>query len=96
VPSSDPTQKTKVGVVSSNVLVQDTNIGVTVTNASNIILSITPTSTDTILNFVAGGTFSLGVCNPNGNATCTIASATITLSIGNGPVIQGIASASSF
>ena len=96
VQSSDPTQKTKVGVVSSNVLVQDTNIGVTVSNASNIILSITPTSTDTYLPFTAGGTVILGVCNPQGLATCTVPSATITLSIGNGPIIQGVASASSF
>jgi uncharacterized protein (TIGR03437 family) len=96
VQSSDPTQKTKVGVVSSNVLFQDTNIGVTVTNASNIILSITPTSNDTYLPFTAGGTVVLGVCNPQGQATCTQPSATISLSIGNGPIIQGVASASSF
>jgi len=96
VQSTDPTQKTKVGVVVSNVLMTDTNIGVTVTNASNIILSITPTSTDTYLNFVAGGNFVLGVCNPQGLATCTAPSATITLSIGNGPIIQGVTSASSF
>jgi hypothetical protein len=96
VSSSDPTQKTKVGVVSSNVLIQDTNIAVNVTNSSNIILTITPVSSDTYLNFSAGGTPVLGVCNPQGAATCTVPSATITLSIGNGPIIQGVASASSF
>ena len=96
VSSSDPTQKTKVGVVSSNVLIQDTNIAVNVTNASNMILTLTPATGDTYLNFAAGGTVILGVCNPQGQPTCTVPSATIALSIGNGPIIQGVASASSF
>jgi uncharacterized protein (TIGR03437 family) len=97
VPSTDPTQKTKVGIVSSGVLVQDTNIASTVVNASNMILTITvPATADTYLPFSgSGGTVVLGICNPQGT-TCSVPTGTLSLSIGNGPIIQVVTSASSF
>jgi uncharacterized protein (TIGR03437 family) len=95
VQSSDLSQKTKVGVVTGNSIVQDTNIASTVTNSSNMILGITVATNDTLLNFATGGTVVLGVCNPQG-ATCTTPSSTVTLSISAGPVIQEVTSASSF
>ena len=96
VPSSDLSQKTKVGVVSNGVLVQDTNIASNVVNSSNMILTITvPAAADTYLPFTAGGNVTLGVCNPQG-ATCSVPSASVPLAIGNGPVIQEVTSASSF
>ena len=95
VQSSDLTQKTKVGVVSNGTLVQDTNIASSITNASNMVLTITATSNDTYLNFASSGTVVIGVCNPQGS-TCSVPSSTVTLTISAGPVIQEVTSASSF
>jgi hypothetical protein len=99
VQSTDPTQKTKVGIVVGGVIVADTNIASTVVNPSNMTLTITvPVSPDTYLPFSptgAGGTVSLGVCNPSGGS-CTAPTGTVTLSIGSNPIIQGVTSASAF
>jgi uncharacterized protein (TIGR03437 family) len=99
VTSTDPTQKTKVGVVVSGSIVTDTNIAVNVINPSNIILTITvPVVPDANLPFAVAGTggpVAIGICNPAGG-TCTIPSGTATLTIGSGPIIQAVTSASAF
>lgn len=99
VPSTDPTQKTKVGIVVGGVIVSDTNIATTVVNSSNITLTITvPVVADASLPFAPGGPggpVNLGVCNPLGG-TCSTPTGTISLSIGSNPIIQGVASASAF
>jgi uncharacterized protein (TIGR03437 family) len=99
VPSSDPTQKTRVGIVTGGVITTDTNISANVVNGSNIILTITvPVVADGNLPFApsgAGGSVTLGVCNPLG-ATCSIPTGTATLAIGTNPIIQSVTSASSF
>ena len=99
VTSTDPTQKTKVGVVVSGSIVADTNIAANVLNPSNIILTITvPAVADAYLPFSqagVGGTVSLGICNPAGG-TCSIPTGTATLTIGTGPIVQAVTSASAF
>jgi hypothetical protein len=99
VPGTDPTQKTKVGVVVGGVMVSDTNISSNVLNASNMILTITvPSTADANLPFATsgnGGAVTLGVCNPV-NGTCTIPTGTVTMTIGNNPIIQAVTSASAF
>ena len=93
------TQKTVVGIVVGSTLVADTNFAVNVINPSNITLTITvPSVADTNLPFALGGTggsFVLGLCNPSG-ATCTTATGQATLTIGAGPIIQAVTSASAF
>ena len=99
VPSSNPSQRTRVGVVVAGVLITDTNISWNVVNPSNMILTITvPTTPDTYLPFSptgTGGSVSIGVCNPIG-VTCTIPTGTAVLSIGNGPIVQVVTSSASF
>ena len=99
VASSDPSQKTRVGILVNNAIVTDTNISANVVNASNIILTITvPTSADAYLPFSPtgpGGSVPIGVCNPVGG-TCLTPTGTATLTITAGPIIQTITSASSF
>jgi uncharacterized protein (TIGR03437 family) len=95
VPSTDPTQTTRVGVVttSGQPMTFDTNIHVSVVNQSNITLSITiPSGADTIP--FAGGNFTLGVCNPVGG-TCLTATSSAPMTIGNNPIIQAVTSSSS-
>jgi len=96
VVSTDPTQKTKVGIVgNSSALTPDTNIASTVVNPSNMILTITvPATADANLPFALGGSVPLGVCNPV-SGTCGTATGTATLTIGNSPIIQAVTSASS-
>lgn len=98
VVSTDPTQKTKIGIVGvNNALTADTNISSTVVNPSNMILTITvPATTDANLPFATGGNVPLGVCNPV-NGTCTTATGTAPqpLAIGSNPIIQSVTSASS-
>jgi uncharacterized protein (TIGR03437 family) len=88
--------KTRVGIVVGGVIVADTNLSVNVVNPSNIILTITvPGAADANLPFSptgTGGNVLIGLCNGN----CTIPTGTATLTIGNGPIIQGITSASAF
>ena len=102
VPSTDLTLKTKVGIIPNQLgtaITFDTNIGVTVTNASNMTLLITvPAGTDTNLPFSqtgAGGSVMFGICNPGGG-TCSTASSTYTMTIGSGPIIQAVTSSSTF
>ncbi len=99
VTSTDPNQKTKVGVVVGGSIVTDTNIAVNVVNPSNIILTITvPAVADANLPFAvagAGGPIPLGICNPAGG-TCTIPSGTASLTISGGPIVQAVTSASAF
>jgi len=103
VPVSDPTQKTRVGIIqagSANAITSDTNISVNVINSSNIVLTITvPATADPLLPFSptaspAGGSVVIGVCNPVGG-TCNIATGTATLTIGANPIIQAVTSSSS-
>ncbi len=97
VGGSDVTTKTRIGIVVNNAIVADSNLAIVVTNPSNIILTITvPGAPDAKLPFDpngAGGPVQLGIVNGNGSS---IPTGTITLSIGSGPIIQGITSASSF
>lgn len=101
VPSTDPAQKTKVGVLVSGQIVTDTNIATTVVDSSHITLVITvPATADPNLPFSPsgnGGAVSLGVCNPVGG-TCSIpgSGGTTTLSIGTNPIIQAVTSSSAF
>lgn len=99
VPSTDPTQKTNVGIVVGGNIIADTNISTNVVNASNMTLTITvPVVADIYLPFStsgSGGSVALGVCNPTGGS-CTTPTGTATLSIGSNPIIQGVTSASSY
>ncbi|MCU1328045.1 MAG: Ig family protein [Bryobacterales bacterium] len=99
VPSTDPSQKTKVGIMTGGALVVDTNIAANVVNPSNIILTITvPVVPDANLPFApsgTGGAVVFGICNPAGT-TCSLPSGTATLTIGSGPIIQAVTSASAF
>ncbi len=96
VGGTDPTLKTKVGIVVSNAVVTDSNLSANVVNPTTIILTITvPSATDANLPFSPtgnGGSVALGLCN----GTCTVPTGTATLTIGKGPIIQGATSASSF
>jgi uncharacterized protein (TIGR03437 family) len=109
VVSTDPTQKTKVGIVtgsgSAQVLTADPNILSTVVDASHITLTIivpSASSTDVLNTLFApsgtGGSVVIGVCNPNGASSgCTVpTNGTVTLSIGASPIIQAVSSASTF
>ena len=99
VASSDPAQATVVGIVSAGALAADKNLAVTVSNSSNILVTITvPASADRFLPFSPsgpGGTVTLGVCNPMGK-TCSIATGTATFTISPNPAILSATSASSF
>lgn len=103
VGGSDATLKTRVGTVSGSglgVITADTNFSVNVVNPSNIILTVTvPAIADPLLPFapggisgVVGGPVYLGLCN----GTCTIPTGTATLTIGGGPIVNGVSSSSSF
>jgi len=97
VGGSDITTKTRIGILVGSSIVTDSNLAISVTNPSNMILTITvPGSPDGYLLFSptgVGGSVPLGIVNGNGSS---IATGTITLNIGSGPIIQGITSASSF
>ena len=96
VQSTDPTQKTIVGIVVNNAIVQDTNIAVNVVNTSNILLTVTiPASADANLPFANGGTVRLGLCNPSG-ATCAVPTGQASFTIGSNPIIAAVTSASAF
>ena len=97
--SSDPALRTRVGIVTAGSVVNNTNIISNIVNGSNIILTIiAPAVVDAALPFSPsgnGGTVVIGVCNPSG-ATCTTATGSAILSIGNNPIIQGVTSASAY
>ena len=99
VPGTDVTQRTKVGLVVNGAIATDPNIPVSITNPSNMTLTITVNASDnTNLPFSptgAGGTVTIGVCNPAGGI-CTVPTGTVQLTIGNNPIISAITSASSF
>jgi hypothetical protein len=96
VTGTDPTQVTKVGIVSGGVINTDTNFTVSIVNPSNIdVVIVVPSLTDGSLPFAAGGSLVIGVCNPTGGS-CTIPTGQQTLTIAPGPVIQSVTSASSF
>jgi uncharacterized protein (TIGR03437 family) len=86
-------------VVVGGSIVTDTNISANVINPSNIILTITvPAVADANLPFGqsgSGGSVTLGICNPAGG-TCSIPTGTAVLTIGVGPLIQAVTSASAF
>ena len=98
VQSTDPTQKTTVGIVVNGSVVTDTNIGVNILNPSNILLTITvPANPDTYLPFTTGSStpIVIGICNPSGS-TCNIPTGTAALSIGSAPIVQAVTSAYEF
>jgi uncharacterized protein (TIGR03437 family) len=99
VPGTDPTQKTKVGIVINGALVPDTNLSSNVSNSSNMIVTVTvPSNADANLPFSptgTGGLVTLGVCNPV-NGTCTIPTGQVSLTIGNNPIVAAVTSASAF
>ena len=100
IANPDPLVRTRVGIVTAGgSLVTNNNISANVVNPSNIILTITvPTGTDASLPFSptgSGGSVVIGVCNPVGG-TCAIPTSSATLTIGTGPIVQVVTSASSF
>ncbi len=99
VPSPDLTQRTKVGIVVGTAFTADSNLTWNVVNQSSIIVTINvPATADVNLPFAptgAGGNVKIGVCNPT-SGSCAIASGYVTLTIGNGPIVQVVTSASSY
>ena len=100
IPSTDPLQKTKVGILVNNAgnILTDTNISANVINASNMILTITVSGSDPYIPWSpsgAGGTVYIGICNPVGG-TCSAPTASLPLTIGAGPIVQAATSASTF
>lgn len=102
VKSTDPTQQTKVGVVTSGYIIVDGNIAVTVVNSTTITLVFTVQPGDPLLPFSSSNTVYLGVCNPGGTACSapttvnSVVVGQIALSIGSVPIIQAVTSAASF
>ncbi|HTX35823.1 MAG TPA: hypothetical protein VME43_12415 [Bryobacteraceae bacterium] len=100
VASGGASQATLAGVAVNGYIVPDSNVVATVINSTSIVLTITvPPSTnpDPLLPFSgAGGTVTIGVCNPQGSSNACAVTSTITLNIGINPIIQAITSASSF
>jgi uncharacterized protein (TIGR03437 family) len=97
VGGTDPTLKTRIGIVVGNAIVSDSNVSLTVINSSNAVVTVNvPGSPDANLPFdptQLGGQVNLGIVNGNSSS---IPTGTVTLYIGSGPIIQGITSASSF
>ncbi len=94
VPVNDPTQRTTVGIVSSGVITPDSNIlNTSVVNSSTIVLTIQAPTSDTLLPW-NGTNVEFGVCNPAGG-TCNAPTGTLFVSIGAGPTIAAVVSASS-
>lgn len=107
VVSTDPSQKTKVGIVTgtggSQTITPDPNILSTIVDSSHITLTIivpSATSSDPLTALFspsgAGGSIVIGVCNPNGSTCSVPTGGTATLSIGSSPIIQAVSSASTF
>lgn len=102
VASPNSALATRVGIVSGGQLITDTNLSAKVSTPNSIILTITVTNSDCpnlpfspttpCAGTTVGGPIYLGVVNGTGS----IPTGTLTLSIGAGPVIQGVSSASSF
>jgi len=99
VTGSDPSLRTKVGVVATSGFIVEPSIAVNVVNVSSIILTVTvPATASPNLPFSPtgnGGTVVIGVCNPNGT-TCSTPTGTASFSIGSNPIVDAVTSASSF
>ncbi len=97
VSSTDPLQKTTVGIVTANSISADPGLtSVTVVNPSSIMLTISPGTPGSALPFTgSGGSVVVGVCNPD-SLGCTTPTGTATLSIVDAPIIQAATSSSSF
>jgi hypothetical protein len=98
VGGTNATLATRIGIVgNNNTITTDTNLALAVVNPSNMTLTITvPTVADANLPFNPtgnGGTLTLGIVNGNSS---NIATGTAVLTIGVGPIIQGVTSSSSF
>jgi uncharacterized protein (TIGR03437 family) len=98
VNSVDPTLNTTVGVISGPSLVPDGNITPTVVNDTTIALHIVvPATPDPFLPFSgAGGSLTIGVCNPGVGTPCYTATSQKVIGIGINPIVQAVTSASSF
>jgi hypothetical protein len=93
IPSTDPTQRTNVGIVSNGAIVADPAItNVNVVNSSSIVLTIMVPSNDSLLPW-SDQIVTFGVCNPAGGS-CTVPTGTVTLLVGAGPIISAVSSAS--
>ena len=97
------TSQTRVGIVQTPgaAMYFDPAISYTVTNQSNITLSLTA-PTGLLAGLDAGGIpfgvpghVTIGVCNPIGGSPCTIATASQILYFGSYPIIQAVTSSSS-
>ncbi len=95
--------QTRVGIVQTPgaAMYFDPAISYTVTNQSNIALSLTA-PTGLVLGLDAGGIpfgvpghVTIGVCNPIGGSPCAIATASQVLYFGSYPIIQAVTSSSS-
>ncbi len=104
VGGSDPTTKTRIGTVAGTapgLISPDTNFSLSWISATNMTLTVTvPNTADPLLPFsptgvnaVFGGPVYLGIVNGMSSSVPTGAK---TLTIGNGPIIQGITSSSAF
>ncbi len=98
VSSTEPTLNTTVGVVSGPSLVPDGNIKSTVVNDTTIALEIhVPATADPFLPFSgAGGSLTIGVCNPGVSAPCYTPTSQKVIAIGINPIVQAVTSASSY
>ncbi len=98
VNSVDSTLNTTVGVVSGPSLVPDGNITPTVVNDTTIALQIhVPATADPFLPFSgAGGSLTIGVCNPGVGAPCYAPTSQKVIAIGINPIVQAVTSASSY
>jgi uncharacterized protein (TIGR03437 family) len=94
--SSSSVKPTLVGTMVSSTFTKDASI--VIANVTPTLMTLTLSATDTAFPFAAGGSVTLGVCNPAGSATtCTPgAGATYSLIITASPLIQAITSASTF
>jgi uncharacterized protein (TIGR03437 family) len=104
VGGSDPATKTRIGTVAGagqGSISPDTNFSLVWISSTNMTLTITvPNTADPLLPFsptgvsgVFGGSVYLGIVN---GISSSVPTGTKTLTIGNGPLIQGITSSSSF
>ncbi len=98
VNSIDPTLNTTVGVVSGSSVIPDGNITPTVVNDTTIALHITvPATADPFLPFSgAGGSLTIGVCNPGVGTPCYTPTSQKVIPIGINPIVQAVTSASSY
>jgi uncharacterized protein (TIGR03437 family) len=89
---------TIAGVVTNGAIVYDAYVVPTVSTSTTINFVITvPVATDPYLPFTgAGGSVTIGVCNPVGGVACSVPTSTQVLIIGINPIVAAVTSASSF